>query len=220
MSNIFSWIGQRGQRDTIALTRKHMDQVVITVRYLKEAVEAACAGQVAKTSNLHEHLSQAEHEADIIRRDLLAKLSSGMLLPPDRHDLVQLVSHMDDVADYALGASRILVIVATHIPPELRSDLILFADTLNDAVDMLAVALDALANGQMTQTLEACTRVENSEEEADSLKASFLDKLFKLDLPASTLLLMHNLIESMENTADRAEDSADLVRILAVSAGR
>ena len=61
----------------------------------------------------------------------------------------------------------------------------------------------------MTQTLEACTRVENSEEEADSLKASFLDKLFKLDLPASTVL-MHNLMDNGEHRR-RATGGGDLV---------
>jgi len=38
-----------------------------------------------------------------------------------------------------------------------------------------------------------------------------------MDLPAGTLVLLRDLIESMENTADKAEDAADLLRVLAVS---
>ena len=55
------------------------------------------------------------------------------------------------------------------------------------------------------------------EEEGDRLKHDIMKKLFSADLPANLLLLLYILVESMENTIDRAEDSADLVRVLAVS---
>ena len=59
--------------------------------------------------------------------------------------------------------------------------------------------------------------MERAEEEADTLKAALFREMFAMDLPAGTLVLLRDLIESMENTADKAEDAADLLRVLAVS---
>lgn len=219
MSNIFGWIGQHEQRDILLQAGKHMRQVVLVVELLKEAVEAMCNGDPETTRRLQEQLSLAEHEADILRRDLLARLSQGLLLPPDRQDLVQLVNRMDDVADYAQGAARLLVIfqaVPEDFAPELRQ----FADILTNAVHALAHALESIAHLDAEKALAACTEVETWEEDADQLKAVILERLFSTELSATALLLMRDLIESMENTADKAEDTADLVRVLAVAQKR
>lgn len=199
--------------------RKHMEQVTRVVGLLKESVGALCEGQPEETRRLHEQLAAAEHEADELRRDLLAKLSQGILLPPDRQDLVQLVTLLDDVADHAHGASRLLALLH-EVPAGFADDLRLFASMLTEAVGVLDQALHALSEGQARDALEACTKVETIEENADRLKSEMLGRLFFAEMHAGTLLLMHDLIEAMENTADHAEDTADLVRVLAVSQTR
>lgn len=219
MSSVFGWIGQRDQRDILLQVRKHMDQVVAIADLLKEAVEALCKGQPEQTRQLHDRLAAIEHDADVLRRDLLARLSQGLLLPPDRHDLVQLVTRLDNVADHAHGASRLLVLL-NELPEEYREDMLSFADILVDAVRYLSEAIDALSEAKTEKALVACTQVETVEEEADRLKARVLGKLLKADLPPGMLLLMNDLTEAMENTADHAEDTADLVRIIAVGLKR
>ncbi|HHW08799.1 MAG TPA: DUF47 family protein [Firmicutes bacterium] len=225
MSNIFGWIGLREQRDIMMDVRKHMEQVVTVVKDLCQAIEKACNGEFERVHALHEQLSAAEHKADLIRRELMVKLSRGLVLPPDRQDLVQLVNRIDDVADYAEGASRILIIVAeklpTTLPAHLQQKLQQFIEPLLMAVDRLMAALEMMAIGKEEKALEACTQVETLEEEGDRMKADFLKSLFALEgLPAGFLLLMHDLIDAVENTFDRAEDTADLVRVLTVAGVR
>jgi predicted phosphate transport protein (TIGR00153 family) len=219
MSSVFGWIGHREQKGIIVEARRHMDKVVETVELLGRAVEAMCNGRIEEANQLHEKLAAAEHDADIIRRDIMAKLSHGLLLPPERQDLVRLVGSMDDVADQAQGASRIVVIF-DEAPELLKEDLIAFTQLIQRAVGHLAQALEMLSSGQTEKALEACMQVETLEEEGDRLKHSIMKKLFSQDLPARLLLLLHDLVESMENTIDRAEDSADLVRVLSVSQKR
>lgn len=219
VSSVFGWIGNKEQKGIIVEARRHMDKVVETVDLLGCVVEAICNEQIEDANQLHEKLAVAEHDADVIRRDIMAKLSHGLLLPPQRQDLVRLVGSMDDIADQAQGASRIAVIF-DEAPGLFEEDLIAFTKLIRRAVDHLAQALELLSAGQTDKALEACMQVEILEEEGDRLKHSIMKKLFREDLPARLLVLLHDLVESMENTIDRAEDSADLVRVLSVSQKR
>src|SRR5690554_2203733 len=109
---------------------------------------------------LYEAATQAEHEADIIRRRMLNRLSEGLFLPPDREDLVHFVERMDDIADYACAAARLIILIDTDLPAPLKERLTETAGLLTKAVDTLREALDHLVRGDMKGALERCTAVE------------------------------------------------------------
>lgn len=216
MANIFGWIGMREEQQMLVRVRGHVTKVQEVVRLLKEALEACGRGDKEQVDALHERLGAAEHEADEIRRDLLSALSEGMLLPPDRNDLVHLIERIDDVADAAHGASRMLVLFDGICPVELKQDLVDFADVLVQATKRLSEALVSLYKNPADVTLKKCTLVEELEEECDRRKADLLRRILNMDLPAGRLLMLRDLVDSMEATADKAEDSADVIRNLAV----
>src|SRR5690606_12728387 len=101
MRNIFGWLGQQEQRKALVEAKEHIEKVQQAVHLLRECIEAYLAGEYDKVQTLFEKVTRAEHEADIIRRSLLNRLSEGLFLPPDREDLVHFVERMDDIADYA-----------------------------------------------------------------------------------------------------------------------
>lgn len=216
MRNFFGWMGMREQQRMLLAARDHTNKVLEVARLLQSSLRHFCAGDLARAKELHEQIFNAERQADDLRRELLDRMSEGMFLPADREDLVHLVERVDDVADYANGAARLVVLFREAPPEPLRQGIVNYGDLLLQATKHLADALDKLAAGDRRAALELCTAVERTEEEADALKASLYQRLFSMELPAGTLLLLHDLIESMENTADKAEDAADLVRVLAV----
>lgn len=216
MRNIFGWMGMREQQRMLLAAKEHMNKVVGVVDGLRTALEHFGKGEMEAMAQVQQLIFRGEREADDLRRDLLNKLSEGMFLPADREDLVHLVERVDDVADYANGAARLLVLFREAPPEPLQEGIVQYGRLLLQAAQTLAEALDKLAAGDRRQSLELCTAVERIEEEADALKANLYRDLFFMDLPAGVLLLLHNLIESMENTADKAEDAADLIRLLTV----
>lgn len=221
MANIFSWIGMREERQMLVQVRDHINKVREVVGLLKEALEAASRGDADEVAKIHQRLSDSEHEADEIRRKLLSALSEGLLLPPDRDDLVQLIERIDHVADAAHGASRVLALFDGYVPEKSVMDaLIEMSGVLIQAVDGLGEAMVSLYKGTVAETLEKCTEVEEYEEDCDRRKAELLRLIFNLDLSASRLLMLHELIGSMEDTADKAEDSCDVIRNLAVKIKR
>ncbi|NLN28116.1 MAG: TIGR00153 family protein [Firmicutes bacterium] len=216
MPNIFAWIGARDGRRVLVEVDKHVEKVREVVRLLKDQLTACAAGDMDANRTLHGQVVEAERVADQIRRDLLASLSEGLLLPSERDDLVRFIERLDYIADQANGASRILVLFDTPFPEELAGDLKRFAELLITGTERLKDALDTLYRGTAAETLQKCTEVEEVEEECDRQKAELLSRIFAMDLSAARLLMIHDLIEAMEETADQTEDTADVIRTLAV----
>lgn len=217
MANIFEWIGARDGRRALVQVGEHVEKVQEVVRLLKEQIEATASGKKDQVDvMLHEKLADAERAADQIRRDLLSSLSEGLLLPTERDDLVRLIEGLDYIADEANGASRILVLFDGELPGEVAEELLQFSDLLIEGVDRLAEALATLYRSTAAETLKKCIEVEEVEEACDRKKADLLRRIFNMDLSAARLLMLHDLIEAMEDTSDRTEDAADVVRTLAV----
>ena len=160
-------------------------------------------------------MTTAERQADFIRRDLLDKLSEGILLPPDREDLIHFVKRMDSIADSANAAARLFQFLDKPLPNGIPTKLYEFVRTALLATNKLGEAIEAMAK-EKKAVLALCTEVEFLEEEGDEQKKELTGIMLKSNLDAGTLILLHDLIESIEETCDRAEDSADLVRVFAV----
>lgn len=217
MGNFFGWMGMREQQRVLLASREHMNKVLEVTEHLRNLLRHFCAGELDQVKTIQQQIFNAERQADDLRRDLLEQLSEGLFLPADRADLMHLVERADDVADHANGSARLIVVIRQAPPEPLREGFVKFGELLAQAVTKLNEALDKLASGDRRAALDLCAAVERTEEEADVLKASLYEKLFAMDLPAGTLLLLRDLIDSMENTADKAEDAADLLRVLTVS---
>jgi len=217
VGNFFGWMGMREQQRVLLSSRDHMNKVVEVAEHLRSVLQHFCAGELDEANVYQQRIFNAERQADELRRELLEKLSEGLFLPADRADLMLLVERADDVADCANGAARLIAVFREAPPEPLREGLIQFGDLLVQAAKKLNEALDKLASGDRRAALDLCAAVERAEEDADVLKASLYERLFAMDLPAGTLMLLRDLIDAMENTADRAEDAADLLRVLTVS---
>lgn len=217
MPNIFGWLGTQQQRELLTIVPKHMEITNKVVIALREAMAAFIEGDTEKVIEYDKIIFDHEREADELRRELLRRLSTGMFMPADRTDLAHLIEAMDAVADHANAASRLLVLFKDKPPQPLQEPLLNTCDVLIEAVNALTEAAELLYNGKGVEALEKCDQVEAAEEKADIQKQASLRILFGLELSARQLLLLHDLIQTLEETADRAEDSADVIRVLAVN---
>src|SRR5690606_40692037 len=142
MRNIFGWLGQQEQRKALEEATEHIRMVQETVHALQETIAALVDGNYDEVQRLYHKVTSAEHEADIIRRSLLNRLSEGLFLPPDREDLVHFVERTDDIADYACAAARLIILMDTQLPGPLNESLAREAVILTQAVDKLRTALE------------------------------------------------------------------------------
>jgi predicted phosphate transport protein (TIGR00153 family) len=203
------------EENVLEITRKHTEKVKETVDKLENAFAAYVKGDFAAKDAACKEVITAERQADLIRRELLDRLSEGVLLPPDREDLIHFVKRLDSVADHANAAARLFQFLDKSLPNGIPTKLYEFSKTALFAVNRLGDAIEALKQDKKT-VLALCTEVELLEEQGDEQKRELTGILLKSNLDAGTLILLHDLIDALEGTTDRAEDSADLVRVFAV----
>ena len=215
MPNILSWIGMEREKDVLEITRKHTEKIVETVDKLENAFAAYVKGDFAAKDAATKEVITAERQADLIRRELLDQLSEGILLPPDREDLIHFVKRMDSIADHANAAARLFGFLDKTLPNGIPVKLYEFVRTALHAVNRLSEAIEMMTKDKK-KVLAVCTEVELLEEQGDEQKKELTGIILKTHLDAGTLILLHDIIEAIEETCDRAEDSADLVRIFAV----
>lgn len=215
MVNILDWIGREKEKNVLDITKRHIEKIKETVDKLENAFAAYVKGDfVAKNAAIKEVIT-AERQADLIRRDILDQLSEGLLLPPDREDLIHFVKRMDSIADHANAAARLFEFLDKSLPNGIPVKLYEFVRTAMQAVNKLGEAIDSM-NKDKKLILATCTEVELLEEQGDEQKKELTGIILKSNLDAGTIILIHDIIDAIEETCDRVEDTADLVRTFAI----
>ncbi len=214
--NIFAWLGKREEKTALEHSRKHIAKVMVTVEKLNDAICALEKGNIPEKDKAIESVKIAEHEGDTLRRQMMTELSEGLLLPLDREDLMRFVKRLDNIADSAKSAVRLLEFCKTNLPAELIRKLREDSDLTVEEMEKMNEAIEALIKSDAKETLSRCSAVEELEERADDKRRELLEILFGAELPANQLLLFFRIIETVESVSDRIEDAADLIRILAV----
>ena len=215
MTNILGWIGMEREKNVLEITKKHTKKVQETVDNLENAFAAYYNNDFAARNTAIKKTTTAERQADVIRRDILDKLSEGILLPPDREDLIHFVKRMDSIADHANASAKLLEFLEEKLPDDIPQKLYEFTKIALLAVNRLGEAIDNMSVDKK-KVLALCTEVELLEQQGDEQKKELMGILFKSNFSAGTVVLLHDLIGSIEATCDRAEDTADVVRVFAV----
>ena len=214
--NIFGWLGREQEKVALERARKHIDKVYETVVNLQQAIACFVRNDLVGKAESIQKVKTAEHEADLIRRSIMDALTEELIAPPDREDLMHFTKSLDTIADHANGAGRLLDFLEKKLPGNIMTKYVETAAIITKSAERLKDAMHSLVNNDIKKTLSDCSLVEELEEQADEQKRMTIEEIIHSDLPASVLLLTYQLTESMENVADKVEDCADFIRVLAV----
>ncbi len=198
---------------------EHVNMTVSVVNDLREAISLRVKGDKEGSLRKIRQIDVKEHEADELRRQIMDKLTEGVLPPISRQDLVHLARRLDYITDYAHEAARFLMFVdLTRIPEDVNRGLIKLAEETFRCADATKEAVKALES-DFARCIELCDEVERIELVCDNL---FLDLIGKLpcirNIPSGLLLLVHDLIISMENISDACENTVDVMKAVIIRA--
>lgn len=168
----------------------------------------------------HDEIFAIEREADNIKEEIIVEISKGPFHPIDREDIMRLVLTMDDIAANIKSASRkMLYSNPEKIPTDVKDEFLKLGDMVVNIVSRLGLALNALIEGSK-DALKLAESVEREEEEIDDFRVDLIAKILKWgdeSRELSSLLMLKEAVENLENASDKAEDVADIIRgIIAV----
>jgi predicted phosphate transport protein (TIGR00153 family) len=218
MRNILGWLGMEEEQSILMDSQRHVEETYKTVQYFSEAVAAFIRGDMNAKSAAVEKVRQSEHEADILRSKMVGELSEGLLLPPDREDLMHFVKTLDKIADWTNGAARILDFIEQKLPGDVLNNISVATELIFSSIGKLKEGIAALTKNELKKALADCEEVDRLEHQADDQKKLLIGTIIHAQLDPTSLLLSYQLAEYLEGVTDKIEDAADFVKVVAIKA--
>ncbi len=216
MRNILGWLGMAEEQSILIDAQKHVDETYKTVAFFAEAVKSYINGDISAKSVAIAKVRESEHQADLLRSKMISELSEGLLLPPDREDLMHFVRTLDKIADWTNGAARILGFIEQRLPDIVLKNVSSATELIVTAISKLQEAIGALTKNDLKKALADCETVDRLEHEADDQKKTLIESIIHAKLEPTNLLLSYQLAEYLEGVTDKIEDAADFIKVVAI----
>lgn len=215
-NELLSWLVKRKESVILGMVKRHLKMTVDATDELQTAVKDWTAGRGAGARAALKRLDQIEMAADEVRRRTLEELAKGELESSERSELTDLMTEMDEATDYAREAGRLLSLTLSVKPSRKLSGLCLEMCRINlKTASALKGAIESLGS-EPSGVLKMCSEVEKLEEQVDELHHSCRQEIVKMTGGAGAVVMLNEFTEALENVADRFEDTADIVRRIAV----
>jgi len=201
------------------MVEEHLELTQNAVMDLYKMVEASANNLEKDSKDFFESVSQLEMRADDLRRKMVEELTKSEMFPEERQDLMELVRAVDWVADWSKEAGRILVIIPfDKAPDEMKQAALNMCKANVDCVGVLSKCVKALHEDPKA-ALSLADEVEMLEENIDELYSIARYHLANLEYPGfsvGALILLNEFLDALETIADWCENTADIVRAIAV----
>ncbi len=218
MAHSWIWIGRERQKEIISRCSKYMDKVVDVVENLDVMVTSYCEGKVDSALEAYRKVVESEEEADRFRRALFDEVSRGVFHAIDRDEMLRLILSLDDIANAAkASARRFYLILNKAIQRILSGYCMRMCRHSVEAAHLVKSAVEELTSNPR-RALEIADKVERIEEEVDELALKALENLLEKskELDPSLVVIVKDVIESIERITDKCEDSMDVIRRIAI----
>jgi predicted phosphate transport protein (TIGR00153 family) len=216
-SHIGIWMGRRAEKEIIATCEKHLEKIFSIVNKFKTFIDVVCDGDVDGAKKLALEITELEREADEIKEAIIEDLMGSTLHPMDQDEIIQLVLSSDDIATELKAAARkINFSHITEIPENIEIGLKQMVVTLIEETAALIATIESLVNNRSDV-------VENAELKIDDIRVDLLAKILDWgDAGAHVrdFIMMKEAVENIELSSDKVEDTADLIRAIAILRGR
>ncbi|MEJ2153140.1 MAG: TIGR00153 family protein [Gemmatimonadota bacterium] len=202
----------------------HTQKVHECVREVKPLVEAFLRGEYDEVERLYDRISDLEHEADNIKRDIRTHLPKSLYLPVNRADMLKYLKEQDAIADTAEDIAVLLTIRRTEIPVALHDEILLLTDKVIETSDLLVKAASELERLQASvfggkgaqQVSDQIAQVNQGEYEADKVQTQLSRHLYQVEddldpISAYFVMKLFRLLGEIANHAENTGDSLDMM---------
>lgn len=207
---------ERVKRRALNVCQDHLRKVLDLTRKVPQIVDCFVKNDKERAKQLFNEIRSSEDEVDNARRLVSQELAEIGAILLSREDFLRFTNLTSEIADFSEGIAFRLVEIMEHnwnVPMDIKRDLLKLSETVLEAVLKLRETAMVLTYGS-SKAMEKAKDVEVAERAVDELYRELEIKLLnsKLDFPA--LILLRDVLQLLEDSADKAEDAADAARIL------
>ncbi len=203
---------------------QHMLKVKACVGLVRPLMDAFLKGEQEKVKDVAKKIFKAEHDADIVKKEIRSRLPKSILLPVARGDILRFLKEQDNIADSAEDLAALLILRKTTVPEELKEKLKKFVDKVLETYEVaMAVSSEikllaetSFGGEEAHKVMELIEQLKVKEWEADKAQMTAAKKMFsiekKLD-PVSVMMWMH-IFKELGTLANHAENAGDQMRLM------
>jgi uncharacterized protein Yka (UPF0111/DUF47 family) len=207
---------QRVKRRALSACRDNLRIVLDVNRKIPQMFEYFLNNDKEAARTLFIEIKKAEEEVVKARRLVSTELAAIGAILLSREDFLRFTNLSSEIGDFSEGIAYYLLEIMEHkwkVPEDIKKDLIALSDAVLDSVLKLREVMMVLTYGS-EKTLEKATDVEIAERTVDDLFRLITIKVLSSKIDTPVLLLLRDILQMLENSADKAEDAADAARML------
>jgi len=207
---------ERVKRRALNACQDNLRKVVDLERKIPQMAEFFATGKKDDARRLFSEIKLGEEEVIKARRLVSQELAEIGAILISREDFLRFTNLSSEIADFSEGIAFYLVEIMEHnwnVPSDIKRDIVKLSEAVLDSVLKLRETMMVLTYGP-NKTLEKAKDVETAERVVDDIYRTLAIKVLsgKLDVPVT--LLLRDVLQLLENSADKAEDAADAARML------
>ncbi len=207
---------ERVKRRALNACQDNLRKVLDVQRKIPQIVEFFASGDKEGAKKLLSDIRAGEEEVVKARRMVSQELAEIGAILFAREDFLRFTNLSSEIADFSEGIAYYLVEIMEHnwvIPTEIKKDILKLSLAVLDSVLKLRETMMVLNYGSQ-KTQERAKDVEIAERIVDEQYRALNIKVLSSKLDTPVLLLLRETLQLMENSADKAEDAADVARML------
>ena len=178
---------------------------------IKQHCQAADKGALQSAFDKVYHI---ESQADDIRREIETLMYSKSLFPESRGDILGLLETMDRVPNQAESAIRTMLTQHIAIPEDFAPKVLQMAELCCQCVGAMLDSVEKLFTN-LTNAAVIVGRIDELESHVDYVESELIEEIFASQMDGFDKILLRDLVKSIAQTSDRAENVGDRIRIIA-----
>ena len=206
----------RALRNLMAIYQDHAREVIEIFRKILSMIEDLVKGDRSNIGGKLREIEEHQRRSLEIKREMMKELNETGSLLINREGLFRLIGKLGEIVDYVEGLGVRIGGMAEReweIPEEIKGGLIEISEATFETLLKLRESLLALGMNS-PRALDFVKEVEEREREVDRIHRQLDLEIITSKAELPVILLLRDIVQSLEESADRAEQAADLVRIL------
>jgi len=207
---------ERVKRRALSVCQDHLRKVLDLTRKVPQMMDCFLRNEKERARQLFTEIRSGEEDVDKARRLVSQELAEIGAILFSREDFLRFTNLTSEIADFSEGIAFRLVEIMEHnwnVPVDIKKDLLKLSEAVLEAVLRLRETAMVLSYGSV-KAMEKAKDVEVAERAVDELYRELEIKLLNSKLDFPTLILLRDVLQLLEDSADKAEDAADAARIL------
>lgn len=161
-----------------------------------------------------EKVHEAEHEADVKRRQIILELYKKALIPGSREDIMGLLETFDQLPNSFSSLCNQIYFQNVIFPDNFKERII---DLININIEAYNLTKDAaFCLFEEVDLVNKCDLIGEKERESDARERGLIRDIFSTDMDLALKMLYKQIIISIGNISDYAEVAADRIELAVI----